>query len=128
MEGKRARARVRCLEREKEREKETGCGEGETFPCDLALGSHLPPVCVDILGERRETPVARHIHELTSWELGLALHDKNANREKGHIRDPVIHECTWRAESYACAPRSRGRQQRQLSWMGKEVKKSDSGR
>jgi hypothetical protein len=90
MEGKRARARVRCREREKEREKETGCGEGETFPCDLALGSHLPPVCVDILGERRETPVARHIHELTSWELGLALHDKHTHREKRHMRDPVF--------------------------------------
>lgn len=42
-------------------------------PVDLALGCHLSPVCVHILGERSETPVARHVHQLTSRELGLAL-------------------------------------------------------
>jgi len=43
------------------------------LPLDLALLRHLATRHEHVLGERRETPVARHVHELTSRELGLGL-------------------------------------------------------
>ena len=55
------------------------------LPIDLALLCHLTTGHVHVLGEGSEAPVARHVHELATRELGLGLQPSQSELARAKV-------------------------------------------